>query len=452
MTTTSSKFDWDLITSELGELEIIRDPVQVKKLSQDYYHFSPILQPLLQEKTGDLVVRPTTEAAVLKVAQTCVKYQIPLTVRGAGTGNYGQCIPLSGGIILDLSQMNQIHSLQPGLANVEPGVKMAAFDKMARQQGWELRMIPSTYRTATIGGFIGGGSGGIGSITYGQLRDRGNLHAVRVVTLEDQPRVIELRGDEVQKVNHAYGTNGIITQLEIPLAPAYDWAELMVSFDHFMTAAQFGQVLGESDGIIKKLICICAPPIPSYFTTFQDIISESKTLALLMIAQPSLEPFKELVKEFNGEICYQQLAEESNKRTPILELTWNHTTLHARRVNSNLTYLQTLFSDDPELKLVEHCYHHFGEEVMMHLEFAKLQGKLHPIGLQIVQFTTEDRLNEIIRYHEAQGAIIFNPHTYILEDGGMKTINLEQLQFKQQVDPNGLLNPGKMRAWWEKGR
>jgi FAD/FMN-containing dehydrogenase len=44
-----------------------------------------------------------------------------------------------------------------------------------------------------------------------------------VVTLEDEPRIIELRGDEVQKVNHAYGTNGIITQLEMPLAPAYPW-------------------------------------------------------------------------------------------------------------------------------------------------------------------------------------------------------------------------------------
>jgi FAD/FMN-containing dehydrogenase len=45
------------------------------------------------------VVRPTTEAEVLKVAQTCVKHQIPITVRGAGTGNYGQCIPLSGGLL-----------------------------------------------------------------------------------------------------------------------------------------------------------------------------------------------------------------------------------------------------------------------------------------------------------------------------------------------------------------
>jgi FAD/FMN-containing dehydrogenase len=188
-------------------------------LSLDYYHFSPVLQQKLSDKRGDLVVRPTSEAEVLRVAAVCVKYKVPLTVRGAGTGNYGQCIPLEGGVILDTTRMNGIRSIQPGLACVEPGVKLAAFDKQAREMGWELRMAPSTYRTATIGGFIAGGSGGIGSIIYGQLRDRGNLHAVRVVTMEDEPRVIELRGDEVQKVNHGYGTNGIITELEIPLGP-----------------------------------------------------------------------------------------------------------------------------------------------------------------------------------------------------------------------------------------
>ena len=451
MTATAiQSIDWDAFSSELSGIEIISDRAQVVKLSQDYYHFSPVLQPLLSDKTGDLVVRPASEAEVLRIAAACVKFKIPLTVRGAGTGNYGQCIPLKGGVILDTTKMHSIRWIKPGLACVEPGVKMSVFDKQARETGWELRMVPSTYRTATIGGFIGGGSGGIGSITYGQLRDRGNLQAVRVVTMEDEPRVIELRGDEVQKVNHAYGTNGIITELEIPLAPAYAWAEIIVAFDDFMTSANFGQALGDADGIIKKLICVCAWPIPAYFAAFREEIPEGKHCALLMVAESCLEPLQDLVREYGGTICYQKNAQAASKGAAIAEFTWNHTTLHARSADPSLTYLQTIFPPDRGLKLIEELYNYYGDEVLMHLEFLRIDGRAIAAALQIVRYTTESRLNEIIRYHEEQGAMIANPHTYILEDGGMKSINVEQLQFKELVDPYGLLNPGKMRAWLER--
>jgi FAD/FMN-containing dehydrogenase len=449
MPVTSSPIAWNPFITALAPIEIIQDPTQIAKLSQDYYTFSPILTLQLADKVGDLVVRPANEAEVLKVAALCVQFKVPLTVRGAGTGNYGQCVPLQGGVILDLSKMQQVRWIKPGLACVEPGVKMAALDKQTREMGWELRMAPSTYRTATIGGFISGGSGGIGSITYGQLRDRGNLHAVRVVTMEDQPRVIELRGDDVQKVNHAYGTNGIITELEIPLGTAYPWTELIVTFPDFMTAARFGQALGDSDGIIKKLVCICAAPIPSYFAAYKNDVPPDSHCALVMIAEPCLEPFGELVKEFGGTICYEKAAVDAGKGVAIAEYTWNHTTLHARSVDPSLTYLQTLFPADKDLKLLEHMYYHFSDEVMMHLEFIRVGGVAIPAALQIVRYSTPERLQEIIQYHEDHGAFIANPHTYILEDGGMKTISPVQLDFKKQVDPYGLLNPGKMRAWEE---
>lgn len=442
--------DWSAFLAQLHGIEVVQDPSQVAKLSKDYYTYSPLLVSLLADRVGDVVVRPTSEAEVLTVAQACVQFRVPLTVRGAGTGNYGQCVPLEGGVILDMTRMNAVKWVKPGVVCVEPGAKLAAIDKHTRELGWELRMVPSTYRTATMGGFIGGGSGGIGSIQYGQLRDRGNLQAVRVVTLEDSPRVLELRGDEVQKVNHAYGTNGIITELEVPLAPAYPWAELIITFDSFMAAARFGQVLGDADGLVKKLICICADPIPGYFAALKETIPTGKHCALVMIAEPSLELFYELVKEHNGTICYQKSAQEASKGTLLMEFTWNHTTLHARSVDANLTYLQTLFPYDPDLKLVEHMYHHFGDEVMMHLEFFRVNGCVLPAALQLVRYTTSERLYDIIHYHEAQGAFIANPHTYILEDGGRKTIDPVQLTFKEMIDPYGLLNPGKMRAWLER--
>ena len=269
----NTAIDYQAIALELSAIETTSNSDRLTKLSLDYYHFSPILAKQLQDKRGELAVFPTTEAEVLQVAKVCVKHKIPLTVRGAGTGNYGQCIPLEGGIILDTSKMSQIKWLKPGIACVQPGVKMAAFDKQAREIGWELRIAPSTYRTASIGGFIGGGSVGMGSVNYGQISDRGNLRRVRLVTLEEQPQVLELQGDEVQKVLHAYGTTGIITELEIPLAPAYPWQEVIVTFDDFMTAASFGQALSDSNGIVKKLVSIHASPIPGYFAALQKLYS-----------------------------------------------------------------------------------------------------------------------------------------------------------------------------------
>ena len=431
------------IEQTLNNISIIKDSEQIKKLSLDYYYFSPILKEKLRDKRADLVLQPTTEEEILKIAKICVQNKIPLTVRGAGTGNYGQCIPLNGGIVLDMTEMKQIKWIKNGVACAESGIKMATLERETKKQGWELRMIPSTYKVATLGGFIGGGSGGIGSINYGQLRDRGNLHRVRVVTLEDEPRIIELRGDETQQVNHAYGTNGIITELEIPLAPTYNWIDIIVTFDDFIQATKFGQALSDSDGIIKKLVSIHANPIPSYFIPLKSYLPDKQSCALLSIAENSLNSLGELVKEYQGKITYQENLEETNNFS-LIEFTWNHTTLHARNVDPNITYLQTFYFT---VDKVEEMYRYFGDEVMIHLEFLRVGGKAIPAGLQLIQYTDEARLKEIIKYHEDNGAFIANPHTYILEDGGRKQIEPEQLKFKKMVDPYGLMNQGKMKAW-----
>ena len=441
---TNTNINYQAIAKELAGMETISDRDRLTKLSLDYYHFSPILTEQLQDKRGELAIFPTTEEEIVRVAHTCVKHKIPLTVRGAGTGNYGQCIPLQGGIILDTAKMNQIKWLKPGIACVQPGVKMAAFDKKAREIGWELRMASSTYRTASIGGFISGGSAGMGSVNYGQISDRGNLRQVRIVTLEAQPQVMELSGDEVQKVLHAYGTTGIITELEIALAPAHPWQEIIVVFADFMTAAKFGQALSDSNGIVKKLVSIHAAPITRYFAALQNYLPEGKHCALLMVSEYDFAPLQDLVREYQGEITYSKSASEAIKGTSLLEFTWNHTTLHARNVDSNLTYLQTFYFT---LDRLEQLYQQAGDEIMIHLEFLRAGNKAVPAGLQLIRYTTEARLNEIIRNHESQGAFIANPHVYTIEDGGNKQIDPQKVAFKQKVDPYGLLNPGKMRGF-----
>jgi FAD/FMN-containing dehydrogenase len=440
----------EAVTRALDGIAVSTDPNFVRAKSKDFYWYSPVLKRKLADKVGDAVVTPRNEDEVLRAVRACVAAKMPLTVRGAGTGNYGQAIPLEGGVVLDMTQMKAVKRLEPGMARVEAGLKLVDLDQEARRLGWEIRMFPSTKRTATAGGFIAGGSGGVGSITYGQLRDRGNVNALRVVTMEAEPRVLELRGDDVQKANHAYGTNGIITELELPLGPAYAWIDSVVTFGDFMDAARFALALGESDGIAKKLATPMAWPVTAYFKRLTGIPAGAHSV-LTMVAEPSLETFDTLVSAHQGAVVYRAPSDDLGRTQPLYEYTWNHTTLHAIQMDPSITYLQCLYPADRHLELIEHMYRHFGDEVMMHLEVIRAAGKVTCSGLPLVRFSTEARLEEIIGYHEARGVRIANPHTYILEDGGRKVINHEQLEFKRMVDPHGLLNPGKMRAWLEGG-
>src|SRR6185295_3128661 len=113
-------------------------------------------------------------------------------------------------------------------------------------------------RTATLGGFICGGSGGVGSITWGGLRDRGNVLGARVLTMEASPRALELRGDDVRRVIHAYGTTGIVTEVEIALAAAPLWIDAAVAFADFAAAARFAYALACQDALLKKLVSVLA--------------------------------------------------------------------------------------------------------------------------------------------------------------------------------------------------
>jgi FAD/FMN-containing dehydrogenase len=118
-----------------------------------------------------------------------------------------------------------------------------------------MRMMPSTFATATIGGFIAGGSGGIGSCTGAALRDLGNIIRLRVVTMEEEPRVLDLPARNCPASPTPIGTNGIITEIEMPLAPAYDWVELL-SPSTISWPRNLRQELANEDGILIKLATV----------------------------------------------------------------------------------------------------------------------------------------------------------------------------------------------------
>jgi FAD/FMN-containing dehydrogenase len=359
-------------------------------------------------------------------------------------------MPLSGGVVLSLADMNTVTSISPGRVVCEPGAILADIDRATRvHSAQELRLHPSTYNTASIGGFIAGGSGGVGSINFGGLRDFGNVLRLRVVTMEDEPKVLELTGEDLHKVTHAYGTNGIITEVEMPLTASYDWVDVIAGFDDFAEAARFANALACQDGLLTKLITPIAAPAPwLYFKRHQKFLREGQSVVVIMVAPHSLDAFRAFTRREKAEIVFDSSqVEETKGLPPAYELSWNHTTLRALRVDPSITYLQSLYPFPNQLELVRKVDGMFPGEVMSHLEFVRFDGNITCFGLPLVKFTSEERLDEIIRLYEENGCPIFNPHRYTLEEGGMKQTDDVQLAFKREADPRGLLNPGKMIAW-----
>ena len=93
---------------KVDNLEIIERSSDIKRLSKDFYNYSPILEERLDGCIADFVVRPIDINAVKKVAAICLEFNTPLTLRGSGTGNYGQSVPLFIGIVMLMNCLNQL--------------------------------------------------------------------------------------------------------------------------------------------------------------------------------------------------------------------------------------------------------------------------------------------------------------------------------------------------------
>lgn len=435
----------------LPDLDWVTDSARIARLSQDFSWFSPVLKRQLAGKSADAVVRPRTEEEIRQLVALCAKLRVPITVRGSGTGNYGQSVPLEGGVVLDMSAYNQFLWARNGAARAQAGMRLWDLEKECRAAcGMELRCMPSTYRSATVGGLFGGGFGGIGSINYGPLASRGNILGIKAITIEEEPRLVELRGAEALLMHHLWGTNGLVLEIELALAPAQDWNEYLVVFDGFDAALDFGQAIAATTGIVKREVGFLSATVTPYLKPLAEFLPEGQHALILALAPVSEAAMLELAALHGGRVTYRKEAEEiARTHRTLLEYTWNHTTLVAFKTDKNITYLQSAFVPGEHLEQVRRMEQLLGEEVLMHAEFIRnLEGKVTCTALQIVKFTTEERLQEIMQCYRDNGVRINDPHVFIVEDGKAGgELPQAYVDIKRRFDPLNLLNPGKTRAW-----
>jgi hypothetical protein len=284
-------------------------------------------------------------------------------------------------------------------------------------------------------------------VQWGIVRDRGNLSGLQVLTAEAQPRVLEIRGDELETVHHAYGVNGLITEVELPLAPACAWQDVLVSCPDFLAAARLGEALARASGIARKVVCVNDWELARHLGPLADLVPPGAHVLIAMVAPESMEALQGLLDEHAARLCFAGPQGSGPGGIPFFEYTWGHTTLHVLRALPGITNLACVFDPVDLAGGIARVHQEIGYEAFLHLEFIRFNGQVNAQAVPLVPYLDREQLADLTRRIEACGARSANLHTYFLQNGGMKRVDDAQLAFKRRADPLGLLNPGKIAGY-----
>lgn len=431
---------------EIGAIAHTTDQISLRAKSRDRYAVSPLLKTMLAGKHADVVVSPASKEALIRVVAAAAKYRIPITSRGGGTANYGQSVPLHGGILLDMAGITGICWVRPGEIRAMAGTIVDEMDRAAKDIGWELRFFPTTKTTATIGGFLAGGTGGIGSASWGVLRDRGNITAVEVISMEETPRVIELRGRDARMVHHAYGANCIITEVEMPLAPAWDWLEAIVAFPDYMRTVKFGIALGNEDGIVKKLLSVQEWPTPRLIAPLGNLVPDGHSMISCMVSALNRQDFEELVEEHGGTLVSVCREGQGSYAVPMYEFAFGHALRQVQKTDPRRTSVEGFFKSKDLYGLIDRVHAKVDGMGPMRMELRRWAGELVGSGSPYVAFENEAQMANLVEIMQAEGVSVANPHTSSVRAVGKKELTDRDIAFKREMDPHGLLNPGRFEV------
>ena len=181
--------------------------------------------PIYGKYLPDAAVDVETTEEISEIMKICSANKIPVTVRGAGTGLVGGCVPLAGGLVLCTRRMNQIleYDMENLTVRIQPGVLLKDLAADALDHGLMYPPDPGE-KTATVGGNISTNAGGMRAVKYGVTRD----YVLALTVVMADGRIIEL-GKAVAKTSSGYsllhlmvgseGTLGIITEMTMKLIP-----------------------------------------------------------------------------------------------------------------------------------------------------------------------------------------------------------------------------------------
>ncbi|TQK17644.1 FAD/FMN-containing dehydrogenase [Microbacterium sp. SLBN-154] len=416
------------LSNDIGERNVSREPETRRRASVDGARLSPILASKLPLGFADAVVYAASAEEVATCVAAAVRLGVPVTVRGKGTGNYGQGIPMAGGLVIDVSRARKILEIGDGYITAEAGASLATLESHAWNRGQQLMLYPSTVQS-TVGGFLSGGSGGTGSVAHGSISDAGFVLGLDVVHADGESSLTRVEGPDVAPYLHSYGTVGVICRATVRLEPLQQWRVLYASFPDF---AESLPVIGELTRLDRTpRLGSLDPPLFAMALPHHAGIPEDRASLRAIVDARSLDAASAAVVAAGGRVELVEEGPQAVLRASML--SYNHPVEWLQKAQP-VPYFHMEVSGDALIDRVSE------------VEAVYPGGSLHveafrgaPVGMLAAPYQSEDAVIEgMLRLNEL-GVATHNPHQWRVDS------NVERTRSRKLVtDPGWLLNPGKI--------
>jgi len=417
----------DELRTLLGDANVSTDQRVRDRASVDGSTMSPLILELLPLGAADVVAFPTNAEQIAACVAAAARHGVPVTPRGKGTGNYGQAIPMSDGLVVDTTRARALVEIGDGWVTAEAGATMVAIEAAVRETHQELWMYPSTAQS-TLGGFLSGGSGGTGSIVHGANSD-GFVVALDVVHADGTGELVHVEGEDAQAYVHNYGTAGIIARATVRLEPLQEWRGFYASFDDPATAFATLRDIGNLEP--RPRLCSADHPTISAALPADDALPEGRASLRAILMPTVIGAATALVRAAGGTV--EDLRDGPQASMKLSVLSYNHPIEWLQKSDPG-TYIHLEVSGDPlvdDLEAVQATM----TGGLLHLE----AGGSRPIGMLAGVWEGPERLDESIAALGALGVGVHNPHQWNVDFEVERTAALAAT-----TDPDGLLNPGKL--------
>lgn len=417
----------------------------------------------------DLVVKPSNDGDVVAVVKVANQHRVPVVPWGGGSGTQGACIPTQGGIVLDLTQMDRVMNVDERSMTVtaEAGLNGARLESELNARGLMLPHYPASSEWATVGGYVAARGSGVLSTRYGKIEDL--VISLRIVTptgeiVDTLPVPRHSVGPELTQLYvGSEGTLGVITRVTLQLVPLPSARRFeLVSFPSLaagVEAVRTSLVRGLKPSVVRLY-----DPLATELT-LSPVVGEQLPGASAVlcfegdprVVEAERASMLEVTDHHRGQVLDSRLAETWWQRRYDFYRAPHHPELPAvwGTIDVVAPYATLLDAYAALQRAVGIPYAAQGLTLRVHLSHWYKWG-----AMLYARFTLPDGGDESIALHDriwddgikaalAAGAVMNDHHgvglklaLYMERQYGAGLHVLRQI--KNALDPNGVMNPGKL--------